>query len=124
MERRHKGCFSMKKFIVLTEVAEKSKFSELHSDLSEESIVTHSVVSNRFLSPICINIDYIVKLKEDKHLKHMLENDDLGYLGNELDKRHEFTKIYMSGGNASIKAITVVGSMEQIINKIQETKNE
>jgi hypothetical protein len=114
----------MKKFITLTEVAEQSKFSELKTSFDEESAVTHAVTSNRFLRPICLNIDYIVRLKEDAHIKYALETDELGALGNKLDTRHEFTKIYMSGGNSSMKAITVVGSIQQIINKIQETENE
>jgi len=113
----------MKKFIILTEVAEDAKSSEITRN-TEESTVIQSVTAGKFLRPICLNTDYIVKIREDVHMKYSLENDDIGSLGGELDKRHEFTKIYMSGGNSSIKAITVVGSMQQIVNKIQETKNE
>ena len=113
----------MSKFVVLTKVTEGSKYSELPVNTGEHSVL-HAVKDTRYLRPVCLNTDFIIKIREDLHLKDALKEGQLGLLGEELDKRHEFTKVYLSGGNSSIKSITVIGNMEQIINKIQETDNE
>lgn len=68
------------------------------------------------LREVLVNTQYIVNIYEDQEVEEVIKNSNLSESG--LDNRNRVTKIVMNTG----KSINVVGSLEQVTNKISKTK--
>ena len=90
----------------LTEVIEHST-SKVGTSIQEK---------NYILREISINPSHVVCLREEPRMRKMLTD---GYLPEDLDKRQQFTRVYMNRGQTGIDII-VVGTTVQVETKLFE----
>ena len=90
----------------LTEVIESST-SRVGTSIQEK---------NYILREVSINPSHVVCLREEPRMKKMLTD---GYLPEDLDKRQQFTRVYMNRGQTGIDII-VVGTPALVESKLYE----
>ena len=91
--------------------------------------LTEVFKQNRFTSsdnmykirPVYVNPDFVICLREDEQTLQVLKESD-GSLPEELDGRHQFTKLHINGGHGSFD-ITVIGSPDSIEEKLAQPKS-
>lgn len=109
----------MSKFVMLTQVCEESG-REVYTQL-EEGAVSRSTSNKYSLKPVLVSVDQIAMLREDEHMIRQLAS---GRLPEGLSENQSFTKIYLSrGGTHNNSCLTVVGYLEVIASKINDTIN-
>ena len=78
--------------------------------------------NNRYeIRSVYINPDFVVCLREDEQTLQVLKESD-GSLPEELDGRHQFTKLHINGGHGSFD-ITVIGSPDSIKERLAQPKS-
>lgn len=75
------------------------------------------VTGNYTLKEVFLNPEHIVALREDEKMKEKLVE---GKINAELDKRQEFTRVYVDRGQIGFD-ITVVGNPSSVEEKISKT---
>ena len=76
-----------------------------------------NTTGNYTLKEVFLNPKHIVALREDEKMKERLVE---GKINAQLDKRQEFTKVYVDRGHAGFD-ITVVGNPSSVEEKISNT---
>ena len=78
--------------------------------------------NNRYeIRSVYINPDFVVCLREDEQTLQVLKEGD-GLLPEELDGRHQFTKLHINGGHGSFD-ITVIGSPDIVEEKLANSQS-
>lgn len=95
--------------VTLVEVVEKSR----HQTTSAERGRSYG------LREVTVNPNHVVCLREDHQMVKMLNE---GYLPEDMDKRQQFTRLYLDRGQAGID-ITVVGSVQSIKDSLGVADN-
>ena len=109
----------MSKIIELTEIIEVPT-GAAYTKLSEYSS-TSRWEHNIRLRSVYVNPDHVAILREDETWARKLSE---GKVPKELDKRQEFTRIYLvCGGSYQNSNITVIGPPSHIINKLENKNN-
>tara|TARA_Y100001963_G_scaffold155035_1_gene245137 strand:- start:2922 stop:3239 length:318 start_codon:yes stop_codon:yes gene_type:complete len=104
----------MKGFAILTEVKERSYYTE-HLEVKPKETTAWSVKTRKMLSPVVINVDAIISIRENEKLKTSKE------LPEDLDDRHSFCRITLRG-SMNTTHIDVVGDLRTVSNKIWGTE--
>lgn len=94
--------------VTLVEVVERGR----HQMTSAEHRRSYS------LREVTVNPDHVVCLREDHQMLKMLNE---GYLPEDMDKRQQFTRLYLDRGQAGID-ITVVGSVQTVKDSLGVSK--
>lgn len=95
--------------VTLTEVVENTTTTNL-TDSSNKKKYT--------LREVTINPEYVVCVREDANMKQMLSE---GFLPNELNNTHQFTRVYLDRGQSGID-IVVVGDRQAVEEKIERIR--
>ena len=91
--------------VKLTEVSKSDKVSDIGK---------LNTMGEYFLREIFVNPDHVVCLREDKVFSRKLEEGNLGEI---LDKRQSFTRVYMNRGQSGLDVV-VVGSPSIVQEKL------
>ena len=96
---------------MVVKLVEVCRASFAHTNIDGEA------TGNYTLREVFLNPEHIVALREDEKMKEKLVE---GKINAELDKRQDFTKVYVDRGHAGFD-ITVVGNPSSVEEKISNT---
>ena len=97
------------------------KLTEIsRSDVHISNIESANKMGKYYLREIFINPDHVICLREDKIFDRKLQEGDLGDI---LDQRQSFTRVYMNRGQSGLDVV-VVGPPGQIQEKLGLKNNK